>query len=280
MASTPELVEKRLKNSAEYGSLFEAVYGDDAITFERVVETLEAYEATLVTRGRFDAFLEGDLSALDTREKEGLKLFISYACISCHNGAGLGGQAMRKFPLVHHSAWSTAKHRDIANARHEYEAFMQRLDAIRAYGGFAFTDVPARQAYLDDTLGTETVELLRKGFFNETEPEKAYTMMTEKGCNSCHRVSDFRVDTELLRTGAFPFENRGGFLGKGRPNRFFRVPLLRNIVRTAPYFHNGSVETLEEAIEIMASYQTRVSISKEQVKSIVAFLKAVDAPAP
>jgi cytochrome c peroxidase len=56
---------------------------------------------------------------------------------------------------------------------------------------------------------------------------------------------------------------------------FFKVPSLRNVARTAPYFHDGSAETLEAAVRIMATYQLGRPISDEQVAAIVAFLDAL-----
>lgn len=53
---------------------------------------------------------------------------------------------------------------------------------------------------------------------------------------------------------------------------FFKVPGLRNIVHTAPYFHDGSVNDLKEAVRIMASLQTNVKLSQEQIDDITVFL--------
>jgi len=73
----------------------------------------------------------------------------------------------------------------------------------------------------------------------------------------------------------YPFKNEGGFLGKNDEQKF-RVPVLRDITKTAPYFHNGAVKTLEEAIKIMSKSQVGVDVSEEQVEAIAAFLKSLD----
>lgn len=52
----------------------------------------------------------------------------------------------------------------------------------------------------------------------------------------------------------------------------FKVPSLRNVEWTAPYFHHGRTETLEEAIKVMAEYQLGETLSEQQVKEIKAFL--------
>ena len=53
------------------------------------------------------------------------------------------------------------------------------------------------------------------------------------------------------------------------------MPSLRNVALTAPYFHDGSAETLEEAVIIMAKYQLGRPVPKNDVTRIVAFLKTL-----
>ncbi len=62
--------------------------------------------------------------------------------------------------------------------------------------------------------------------------------------------------------------------------RKWRVPSLRNIEITAPYFHNGRVETLDEAVRVMAKTQLRKVLSDEKVADIVAFLKTLTGQFP
>ena len=54
-----------------------------------------------------------------------------------------------------------------------------------------------------------------------------------------------------------------------------KVPMLRDIARTAPYFHDGKVETLEEAVSLMGSLQLGRNLDKKTVDDMVAFLKAM-----
>jgi cytochrome c peroxidase len=60
----------------------------------------------------------------------------------------------------------------------------------------------------------------------------------------------------------------------------WRVPTLRNIALTAPYFHNGAVKTLDEAVRVMAKTQLNKDLSDEQVQDIVAFLNALTGEFP
>ncbi|MCP6757826.1 MAG: hypothetical protein NHB32_03395 [Fischerella sp. CENA71] len=60
---------------------------------------------------------------------------------------------------------------------------------------------------------------------------------------------------------------------KDEADRFvFRVPSLRNVALTSPYFHNGSVKTLEEAIGVMAKYQLGRSLCDKDTLLIAQFL--------
>lgn len=273
MASTPALIEKRLKADRRYGKLFFLAFGDHTITFERTAEAISAYEHTLTTQGRYDRFLEGDLQALSEDEQAGLDLFIDKGCIGCHNGIALGGQEMRKFPLLHHPIWSMADQKTINKVRTEYLAFLAEEGRIQN-----FSNDIERYAYLMKSLGEKEVELLSEGYFQAYKAPENYRIMSSKGCYTCHTEPNFGVDRKILKEKAFAFKNTGGFLGKEKPGRYFRAPLLRNVVRTAPYFHNGSVKTLEEAVQIMVTYQSRSKVTEKQLSQLIAFLKAVDAP--
>ena len=55
----------------------------------------------------------------------------------------------------------------------------------------------------------------------------------------------------------------------------FKVPGLRNVASTAPYFHDGSVATLREAVSVMAEFQLGLRMSGEEIDLVVAFLKTL-----
>lgn len=63
-------------------------------------------------------------------------------------------------------------------------------------------------------------------------------------------------------------------------DHYYRVPTWRNIALTAPYFHNGSVKTLEEAVRVMAKVQLAKEVTDEQVADIVEFLKSATGEFP
>lgn len=98
MASTPELIESRLKSIPQYVKEFNKIY-KDGISFDNAADAIATFERTLITPSRFDKFLNGDLNALSKEEKAGLGVFIDKGCIACHTGAILGG-TMQAFEVA------------------------------------------------------------------------------------------------------------------------------------------------------------------------------------
>jgi cytochrome c peroxidase len=91
----------------------------------------------------------------------------------------------------------------------------------------------------------------------------------EKG----REVSDFDFNAKMYHP--FPFENKGGFMGKDG-ERLFRVPMLRNVTKTSPYFHNGAVAKIREAVFLMGKHQLGMHLTNEQIDEIVEFLKSLE----
>ena len=103
MNSTPELVVKTLKSMPEYVALFKKAFpGDkDPVTFDNMAKAIEVFEATLITPdSRFDRYLKGETKALSPVEQEGLSLFISNGCVSCHGGINMGGDDYYQLGVV------------------------------------------------------------------------------------------------------------------------------------------------------------------------------------
>jgi cytochrome c peroxidase len=77
-----------------------------------------------------------------------------------------------------------------------------------------------------------------------------------------------------LAPGAAIGQDLGRFevTGRASDRHLFRVPSLRNVALTAPYFHNGSVATLDEAVEAMFKYQLGRTVLKSDREFIVRFL--------
>ena len=60
----------------------------------------------------------------------------------------------------------------------------------------------------------------------------------------------------------------------------FKVPSLRNVAETAPYFHNGSVPDLETAVRLMGKHQLGKQLTDSDISSIVSFLKSLTGKIP
>lgn len=126
-----------------------------------------------------------------------------------------------------------------------------------------------------------------------SEVEKqGYDLFNDKGCASCHSgVALGGMSFEKMGVKGDYFAYRVKALGmketaadNGRFNvtkiesdrHKFKVPTLRNIALTAPYFHDGSVKELSKAVDIMAQYQRGVTLSQDENKALVAFLQSLN----
>jgi cytochrome c peroxidase len=171
---------KRMKQSERIRQAFHAAFPDQAepVTYDNLALSIAAFERTLVSRGRFDRFLEGDAAALSEREKEGLGIFINKGCIRCHNGPLLGGMLYQRVGIYH-----------------EYKN---------------------------------------------------------------------TSDTGRLRV-----------TGNESDRFVFKVPSLRNVTLTAPYFHDGGVPTLAEAVDEMAWLELDEKLSSTEINLILRFLTSL-----
>lgn len=116
--------------------------------------------------------------------------------------------------------------------------------------------------------------------------KEGYRRFKAYGCVSCHQ--GMLLGGNLFqKTGIFGnyAQDRGNeteadagrfnVTGEEKDRYVFKVPGLRNINETAPYFHDGEVETLEDAVKLMAKYQLGRSINQADVDLIVEFLKTL-----
>jgi cytochrome c peroxidase len=182
---TNEAVERRLKEIPGYERLFKAAFPNDRepLTVENFAKAVGAFERTLTTPSPFDDFINGDASALTTRQKAGLDFFMENGCVQCHYGRFLGGMEYRKFGIA--------------------------------------------------------------------EPYWRYTK------------------SETIDSGRYAFTHVEG-------DRFvFKVPSLRNVAMTSPYFHDGSIASLGDAISIMSTVQLSKKLSPGDAESLLFFLRCL-----
>ena len=97
-----------------------------------------------------------------------------------------------------------------------------------------------------------------------SEEQNGYRLFKSLGCVSCHQGRN---------VGGNLFQRHGIFHPLAAPKpEILRVPSLRNVATTPPYFHDGSAPTLGKAVRRMAAAQLNQTLSNEQVEAIVAFL--------
>ena len=130
------------------------------------------------------------------------------------------------------------------------------------------------------------------------EAVKGMKLVNEVGCTSCHFGPNFSGPTAPIGEGhfrKFPTFSENDYVTKYRlmedKGRFkvtqseedkhiWRVQTWRNVALTAPYFHTGMVQTLDEAVRVMAKTQLDTVLTDEQVTSIVAFLNTLTGEFP
>jgi cytochrome c peroxidase len=118
-----------------------------------------------------------------------------------------------------------------------------------------------------------------------------YNLFKKLGCISCHQGVNVGgnmyeklglVDDYYAARGQVEEVDYGRYnLTKNEDHRYeFRVPSLRNVVLTAPYFHDASADTLEHAVAIMGKYQLGLELKPQEISKIVLFLNTLTGDAP
>lgn len=115
--------------------------------------------------------------------------------------------------------------------------------------------------------------------------KKGLMTFISTGCTTCHNGMGVggHLYQKLGLVKAWPDlkdEGRSKVTGNEAEKFHFKVPTLRNIAETDPYLHDGSIEKLDEMVEKMAEYQLGRTLSKEDTKSIVTFLKSLTGKVP
>ena len=162
------------------------------------------------------------------------------------------------------------------------EAFPNEPDAInfdniaRAIGAFERKLVtPARW---DKFLGGEKDAIT-------AEEKRGFQTFVSTGCNACH-MGTLVGGSMYQKLGlAIPWPNlkdEGRFEEtKNADDKMkFKVPSLRNVEKTAPYFHDGSVATLDEAVRLMGKHQLGKDLKADDVAAIVTWLKSLTGTLP
>jgi len=117
-----------------------------------------------------------------------------------------------------------------------------------------------------------------------SKEQEGYRLFKIKGCISCH--NGVNIGGNLYNKFGIFKDAKSRELGryntthKEQDKYVFKVPSLRNVALTAPYMHDGRAETLEDAINIMSRYQLGRPMEKDELESIVCFLKTLTGELP
>ncbi|MEJ5169056.1 MAG: cytochrome-c peroxidase [Arcobacteraceae bacterium] len=112
------------------------------------------------------------------------------------------------------------------------------------------------------------------------EQKEGYKLFKSKGCISCH--NGINVGGQLYsRFGMVKLIDEGNLglynVTKEEEDKYyFKVPSLRNVELTPPYFHNGSVDALYDAVSVMLKYQVGRDTNPDEINKIVEFLKSLN----
>ncbi|KJC38952.1 cytochrome C peroxidase [Bradyrhizobium sp. LTSP857] len=99
------------------------------------------------------------------------------------------------------------------------------------------------------------------------EERNGYRLFKSLGCVSCHQG---------VNVGGNLYQRHGIFHPLAAPDpAILRVPSLRNVATTAPYFHDGSAPTLDDAVRKMAFAQLNATLTDQQVQALVAYLHSL-----
>jgi cytochrome c peroxidase len=111
------------------------------------------------------------------------------------------------------------------------------------------------------------------------DAQQGLELFMDLGCTACHNGAGVGggMYQKLGLVEPYETEDTGRFklTGNEADKYFFKVPSLRNVAKTGPYFHDGSVATLDEAVRLMARHQLGKPLDAEQVRLLIVFFESL-----
>jgi len=129
-------------------------------------------------------------------------------------------------------------------------------------------------------------KFLRNEIELSPDEKEGYKLFKQYGCVTCHNGVNIggnsfqKMGTFLEYKSDIRYPDRSKITNNDEHINVFKVPTLRNINLTPPYFHDGSAKTLKEAITKMSRHNLGVKFSDKQADKIILFLKTLDGEKP
>lgn len=183
-----------------------------------------------------------------------------------------------------------AKWEDVIEKLNAIPEYQQAFAALYAEKGLTKETVTDAIATFEQSLITPNSrfdQYLRGNESVLTADEKEGYALFKENCVSCHagevlgglsfEKMGVKNDYFKLRGGELTQADNGyfNFTKQEKDRHFFKVPVLRNVEQTAPYFHDGYAKTLADAVKIMAKVQKDKDFTQTETDKVVAFLKTL-----
>jgi cytochrome c peroxidase len=207
-----------------------------------------------------------------------------------------------KGPIINSVEMGMASHDVVVELISKVPAYVQEFEKVFGPGKVTIEKLVRAIAAYERTLVTPNSPYDRfvAGDANalSAAAKRGWSRFGQIGCTTCHSGPMFNGPPMPMGTGfyqKFPLipdaaldrkyrltEDKGRAVEtkQASDEHMWRVPSLRNVATTAPYFHSGTVPTLEEAVTVMAKVQLGKKLKKDEVSDLVAFLKSLTGEAP
>lgn len=169
-------------------------------------------------------------------------------------------------------------------------AYVREFKMIFGKDKVEINQVTAAIAEFEKTLVTPNSRfdqwLLGKKDAITADELSGYKLFKDSGCVACHNGeavggnSFQKMGLVQPYKASSPAEGRSAVTGKDIDRFNFKVPTLRNVELTYPYFHDGAVNTLTEAVDVMGRLQLGKNFTKDENAKVVAFLKTLTGDQP
>jgi len=183
-----------------------------------------------------------------------------------------------------------SNHRLAVDVLSSIPAYAREFKMVFGSDKITITEVTAAIAEFEKTLMTPNSRfdqwLLGRHDALTAQELGGYKLFKESGCVGCHNGEAVGGNSFQKMGVVAPYKGddkmagRAGVTGKDADRFNFKVPTLRNVELGYPYFHDGAVNTLPEAVDIMGRIQLGKKFTKDENAQIVAFLKTLTGDQP